>query len=173
MTKTRRTQTRLAAICGVARSTVTTWQGRPDWVGDGATESVLKRYAARRLVEARKAQTGPHSDLKKLKLEKQVRLLQAQADRAESEAARAKLQLDRERNELVPMQEHRVSLIGVVELCKKLLEQTILNISAKRKDAALLAELEAARDSAMITVRDTFLIETADELLEEQHENKS
>ncbi len=167
MKTTERTKTELAALCGTSRSSLETWRARPDWPGDSAPEATLKRYAAKRLEASRAAQTGPHGDLKARKLEKQIALLTHQARRCEQDADHSAFNYAKERAEYVTLREYRQTVCGVVELCKTLMEQFIFNVAAKRKDAGLMAELEAAKARALDTIRETYLPETEDQHIED------
>jgi adenylate kinase len=169
-----RTRTQLAGVCGVSRPTVALWRARPDWPGDAADDASLKRYAAQMLERARKAQGGENAELKKAKLEKQIRLLSAQAERAESEAGSASLRLQRERNEVVQLEHHKTVTLAVLGLSLSLWETAINSIAAKRKDAALLQELQDAMSRARARVLEDFdCDEKRFETMEQQNNTES
>ena len=144
-----RNQTKLASICGVSRQTLALWQARHDWPGDGATEATLKRYAAASLARTKKNQAGPHADLKRAKLEKQIRLLTAQANRAETESESAALRLAAERAQVVPLAEFKAHMLEMQNVCLRLWEAWIEAIGSKRKDAALMEEMRKGRDQVL------------------------
>lgn len=144
-----RTITKLAALCGTSRQTLALWQARHDWPGDGASEAVLKRYAAAALARTRMNQAGPHADLKRSKLEKQIRLLTAQANRAETESQSAALRLAAERNEVIPLAEFKAHLLEMQNVCLRLWEAWIESIGSKRKDAELIEDMRKGRDQVL------------------------
>ena len=151
-----RTQTTLAAICETSRQSIAVWQQRDDWPGDGANVAKLKRYAAERKKSAVASITGENADLKRRKLERQIELLTHQATRSEIEATKADFEYRRDRGAFIEERVHMQHLIGVVEVCKAFMAQTIQNVAAKRRDAELLAELKQARDRALDHVRNTY-----------------
>lgn len=70
-------KTAFALRCRVNYNSVSKWSLRDDFpdLKRGVTLAVASEYAKVRLAEAKKAQTGKDSDLKRLKLEKQIALL--------------------------------------------------------------------------------------------------
>lgn len=152
MKKTKRTQTALAGMLKTSRATVGTWQSRADWPGDDAPEAELFRYAAARQRESARAKHGPDGDLKREKLARQIRLLEAQAERCEHEAETARLRLLKDKGELVEMSRHRDSLMAVVGLAFACWERALNTIAAKRKDAELQKELSQAMHDARLSV---------------------
>lgn len=150
-----RTQSTLAALCGVSRPTIAQWQARPDWPGNKASDAALKRYAAAALERSKAAQSGPHADLKRAKLEKQIRLLTAQAARAEHEAESARLRVAVESDAVVTVEHFREQVLAVQSLCLSLWESAATAAATKRKDAQLLGDLRAAMDDAKIRLLET------------------
>lgn len=167
------TRTKLAAVCGVSRPTVALWRSRDDWPGDDADAATLKRYAAQMLERSKAAQTGENSELKKTKLEKQIRLLTAQAERAESDAASSALKLQRERNSVVELEHHKNVTLAVLGLSLSLWESAINSIASRRKDSALLSDLQNAMSQARGQVLSEFdLDETKFSMMEREHTAK-
>ena len=71
------TQTKMAEICGVHRSTISNWQKRTDFPEKPKAQN-LRRYAAKRLRSIAENQKGPDSDLKREKLIAQIARLKVQ-----------------------------------------------------------------------------------------------
>lgn len=91
MTKQRQLKSKadLAAAAGVNRTTIYSWSKRSDFPDPGRNgawnNAEWARYAKARQTEAVAAQTGKDVDLKRLKLEKQIKVLEIDIRKAERE----------------------------------------------------------------------------------------
>ena len=145
MTRVYKTKTEMAAGCTVSRSALYRWMLDPDFPAKGRygwSIVAIKKYARAALQHAADTQTGPDCDLKRAKLERQIKLLDAQIRRADFDH-------DREAKKYMSLDEHYAELDEHVAIVKGGLEQWCQWVDAELRDAAISERARGIRDRTL------------------------
>jgi predicted DNA-binding transcriptional regulator AlpA len=139
-----KTKVEFADVAQVSRPTVYQWELRPDFPkkvkGKGWDRREVQEYAKQRLEEAKERQQGAHSDLKAVKIQKQI-------DRLDRDIQKADLDIAKKRGELISVEEHNQELADLSAIFCSVYDQDVDDVANLLKDARLLKRFKERRHS--------------------------
>ena len=136
------TKTAMAAACGISRTCMYRWLGDPAFprkTAHGWPRRAVLAFAKKAKVKAAKRQTGENADLKRLKIQRQVDLIDRQIRRADFEH-------ERERGKVIPLDEYHAELDQLANIVKAGLEQWVQWVAAELQNADAYVKAKEIRD---------------------------
>lgn len=145
-----KTITDLAKAAGVTRATVYVWMKRADFPKKGRygwSRRAFREYSKKALARAKASQTGEHSDLKRVKLQRQI-------DKIDRDIRDADFDHERKAGLHIPTDEYHAELDEIVAIVRGGLEQWVQWVDAEHRDPDISKRARSIRDKALTTLSD-------------------